>query len=376
MTCASCPELGEFDYVVAHGVYSWVPPDARDALFASIRSVLRPNGIAYVSFNAEPGGYFRRMLRDAGLWHARGVDQSDATARAEKARELYTFLKQHRMTTADTFGQLLLREVPPLADAPLYRLVHDDLADNFYCCWFATFAEHAARHGLGYVGEADLYGLRTEMLPSEVEPELWRFAEGDRVAFENYSDLLTVRHFRQTVLCHAEHAPAGVEPVPALTERLHWAALANADPLEVGLLADAFAELSALGSRTLAFDELRERLGADAHELAAALLDGFRRERLLPHAAPLRWPAEASERPLASALARWQAARGEPLTSLAYLTIQMEEPAARLLVTLLDGTRDRAAIRAELQARTGLELTEADLDNNLTELAKLFLLES
>ena len=54
----------------------------------------------------------------------------------------------------------------------------------------------------------------------------------------------------------------------------------------------------------------------------------------------------------------------------------MEEPAARLLVTLLDGTRDRAAIRAELQARTGLELTEADLDNNLAELAKLFLLES
>ena len=54
----------------------------------------------------------------------------------------------------------------------------------------------------------------------------------------------------------------------------------------------------------------------------------------------------------------------------------MEEPAARLLITLLDGTRDRAAIRAELQARTGLELTEHDLDNNLLELTKLFLLEA
>jgi hypothetical protein len=90
----------------------------------------------------------------------------------------------------------------------------------------------------------------------------------------------------------------------------------------------------------------------------------------------LTWPSEASERPVASALARWQAARGEPLTSLVYTTIRMEEPAARLLITLLDGTRDRAAIRSELQARTGLELTEADLGNNLTELAKLFLLES
>ena len=58
-------------------------------------------------------------------------------------------------------------------------------------------------------------------------------------------------------------------------------------------------------------------------------------------------------------------AGAETLTSLAYTTIRMEEPAARLLITLLDGTRDRAAIRAELHARTGLELTEHDLDNNL-----------
>ena len=73
---------------------------------------------------------------------------------------------------------------------------------------------------------------------------------------------------------------------------------------------------------------------------------------------------------------RWQAANGEALTSLVYTTIRLEDPAARLLITLLDGTRDRAAIRAELHARTGLELTEQDLANNLIELTKLFLLES
>src|SRR4051794_33293869 len=52
-------DLGMFDFVIAHGVYSWIPPDARDALLATIRTHLAPNGIGYVSFNAEPGGYFR-----------------------------------------------------------------------------------------------------------------------------------------------------------------------------------------------------------------------------------------------------------------------------------------------------------------------------
>ena len=105
------------------------------------------------------------------------------------------------------------------------------------------------------------------------------------------------------------------------------------------------------------------------------MIDGFRRERLIPHAGPLRAAAEPGERPVASPLARWQATKGPDLTSLAYTTVRMEEPAARLLITLLDGTRDRAAIRAELQERAGVELTESDLEANLVELARLFLLE-
>src|SRR5918997_767850 len=167
--------LGQFDYIVAHGVYSWIPEDARDALLATVRSSLAPAGVAYVSFNANPGGYFRRMLRDVGLWHSRALAEGDPAARAAKAQELYKFL-----------------------------------------------AEHAAAHELLYLGEADLYGLRGEMLPQEVGPELWRLAGEDRVAFENYTDLLTARHFRQSLICHAGQ-PVVAEPVPERTRRLHWA---------------------------------------------------------------------------------------------------------------------------------------------------------
>jgi SAM-dependent methyltransferase len=366
--------LGEFDYIVAHGVYSWIPEDARDALLATIRASLATHGVAYVSFNANPGGYFRRMLRDVGLWHSRTLDPSDPTARAAKAQELYKFLAEHRMTNADTYGALLEREVPPLSEAPIYRLVHDDLSDHWLPFWFAEFAEHAATHELAYLGEADLYGLRGEHLPAGVEPELWQLAGGDRIAFENYTDLLTARHFRQILFCHAGQSIA-IDAVPERTQQLHWAVRLQAEPLEVGLVADVFAQLDALRPRTLGFAELQERLGADPEALGEALLEGFRRERLIPHAGPLRVALEPGERPKASSLARWQAAQGPAITSLAYTTVRMEEPAARLLITLLDGTRDRDAIRAELRARTGLELSASDLDNNLVELGRLFLLE-
>ena len=80
------------------------------------------------------------------------------------------------------------------------------------------------------------------------------------------------------------------------------------------------------------------------------------------------------QRPYASPLARWQARSQEDVTSMAYTTVRMEEAAARLLLTLLDGTRDREAIRAEFREQTGVPISPEDLDANLDALAKLFLL--
>ncbi len=77
---------------------------------------------------------------------------------------------------------------------------------------------------------------------------------------------------------------------------MHWAGAPEGEPLEVGLVADVFAELDRYRPRTLGFDELRERLGADHDALDEALLDGFRRERLIPHAGPLQAASEVGER--------------------------------------------------------------------------------
>src|SRR5829696_386080 len=76
--------LGEFDYVIAHGVYAWVPEPVRDDLLAAVHAHLAADGVAYVSYNANPGGYMRRALRDAGLWFA--GDAAPGLERAERAR--------------------------------------------------------------------------------------------------------------------------------------------------------------------------------------------------------------------------------------------------------------------------------------------------
>jgi SAM-dependent methyltransferase len=365
-------QLGDFDYVIAHGIYAWVPGPVRDALMAAVKSHLAPGGIAYVSYNANPGGYFRRIMRDAGLWHARGVQ--DPVARVERAQELYGFLLENRASEGDAWGSVLANALPILVAGPVYRLVHDDLSEHWDPVWVADFAAHAERHGLGFLGDADIRQLLPERVPAEFEAPLRELAGGDRVAYEQHVDLLLCVFFRQTLLCHAGQE---IDPLldPERMRGLTFAARPGEDPPASGGLPAAVQEvLLARAPGTVGFDELAGAVGAEEGELAQALLSGFAAELLMPHAAPLRVAGADRERPAASPLARWQAARGADVTSLAYANVHMEEPAARLLLTLLDGERDRAAIRAEFEARTGVALTEDDLAANLETLARLFLL--
>jgi hypothetical protein len=79
-------EFGEFDYIIAHGVYSWTPADVRDKLLAVARAHLSAQGVAFVSYNTYPGGHVRKMLREMMLYHI--GDETDPMRRLERAREL------------------------------------------------------------------------------------------------------------------------------------------------------------------------------------------------------------------------------------------------------------------------------------------------
>ena len=67
---------GEFDYIVVHGVFSWVPTNVQDHILALCRANLSPSGVAYISYNAYPGGHLREMLREMLHFHIRGLENS------------------------------------------------------------------------------------------------------------------------------------------------------------------------------------------------------------------------------------------------------------------------------------------------------------
>ncbi|MBK8256859.1 MAG: class I SAM-dependent methyltransferase [Polyangiaceae bacterium] len=210
------PEVGApFDFIVSHGVFSWIPNKARIAMLEAIRDRLAPSGLGYVSYNAYPGWKLRGMVREIMLNAAR--DTEEPLARAEKARKAVTNLRELITENRHPYETLLATELEMAARCSLSYILHEYLsADNeaFYVRDFITLAND---HGLRYVGDALSRG--TERDPSPDLKKRLHAQELSDVETLQTIDLLSNRQFRASVLCGSKTPTKprpGVEIVASL----------------------------------------------------------------------------------------------------------------------------------------------------------------
>lgn len=363
---------GSFDYVVCHGVWSWVPPAVQQAILATCAHVLTPNGVAYVSYNTYPGWHLRSLMREMLLFHTRGVGAPRERIRA--SREFVAFL-EHTVGGGDTaFARFVGEEARLLAKASDTYVFHEHLETDNRPVPFREFVAGAAAHGLAFLGEA------VEDDPLAERPDVAAFLQQhapDPIERGQYLDYLQNRAFRRSLLCRAEapRAAAGDEAIAAL-----WLGSAmrperdepdlRGDTVEAFVgpggqrlsighpwLKLAFAALGRRWPESVPFAQLAAEIAAtrgvaptadERAELLAALRQCHRGSVLHLQTGAGCARRSGGSRPLASGLARWMAARGDRVTSLRHELVELR-PIDRLLLTLLDGTRDRGALAIALR---------------------------
>ncbi|HTX39769.1 MAG TPA: class I SAM-dependent methyltransferase [Bryobacteraceae bacterium] len=353
---------GEFDYILAHGVFSWVPEEVRERLLAVCGERLALAGIALVSYNALPGGYLRQMLREMLLHHTRHA--KDAAGRIGQAREFLKLLERSHLLSPP-WQALRDYEVKALLARDDGSLYHDELAGWNQRFYFHEFAEAARRHGLEYLGEAEPH----EMF--DPSGALGSFS-GGIIEREQYLDFLKARRFRQTLLCRAGTALRRDIQPPQMREFLFSAPgrrLANgqiegARAVRITPAGEAAVEVAlALGEvdpLPLPFDDLIPYAGgAEALEqvLYAFMTAGFADLHVF------EFPCQDSvtDRPRASRLVRYQAARSHFVSSACHVAVPLDE-AERRLAKLLDGTCTHPEIAAALDAPGARDWLEARLE--------------
>lgn len=369
--------LGQFDFIICHGVYSWVPDNVQDAILSAFRRLLAPEGVAYLSYNTYPGWKSKEVMRDAML--LAGGASGTPEQRVADARDMVGFLEE--VAPADGVLARVLAEFRSRDEAfGNFFLLHDELESFNSPCYFYEMVGRAAEKGLVYLGEA-----RPEtMVPANHGPKVAEFlaekCAGVQVLVEQYIDFAINRSFRESLFVHAERArQITYQPDPRRYQGMHFAAWTPPADGETRMdqsrqeyvEADGAtlftndpgikAALEALNDRwpwTLPRQELIDtviaRLIAAGFTPSATIADTvdnlmgvligqgharFRLDPVLPEPTPASLRVDESARRMAGLPGGGESSTFNPWHEPLILS-----PVDRHLVPLLDGTRDRDAL--------------------------------
>ncbi|BAP54952.1 hypothetical protein THII_0655 [Thioploca ingrica] len=377
-------DFGQFDYIIVHGVYSWVSPTVRAKILQVCHHQLHPQGVAYVSYNVYPGWHVDTMLRKMVLYHVQQLEKPQEKLAA--AKTLLHFLIESIKHKYDTYSLALKKELIRINQLEENYFFHEYLEKYNEAVFFHEFIEQAHQAGLQYL--ADTKTLFTAIAAFIPQTEILSL---NLIEKEQYFDFLHNNSFRETLLCH-QAVTLNRDLVPDKINNFYIAAplklttghllnnslnsLETTAKLEPNL-SEQFETLSGrmvlsvsspllkvicfyLGEiwpQSISFEDLLRRVYellikidknryqailAPPHiqEVKTMLLEFYLKDIVELSSYPPQFTLPISERPLASPIARLQSQRGNQVTNLRYEVFKLNL-ATRAILKHLDGTHDR-----------------------------------
>ena len=378
------PDLGQFDYIVSHGVFSWVPARVQDRMLEICQRHLAPNGVAYISYNTYPGWHIRGIVRDMMLY--RGSQFAEPQQRLEQAKALVEFVAEATRGADTPYQRLLQGELKHITQMEDYYLHHEHLEENNQPLYFHDFARRLAVNGLQYLGDADFASMVSTNFTPSVAKRLQELGAHDIVQMEQYMDFVRCRYFRKTLICKSgvrlnrtltpdvvrglllssDAAPAGDAEADAQTFRVPGG---QSITCRSPLTKKALAILHEAWPLPVRFEALAAQAGAK-DEPAVEFLAGEMLTCMAAGVAEWRlgeppFTTEVGHRPQASALARYQAERSYRITNLRGEMVTLDE-LHRQALRQLNGQRDAAQVAETLLAslKSGGLVLQRDSDKS------------
>lgn len=201
-------EIGTFDYIIAHGVYSWVDDGVKDALLRLIDEHLAEDGIAYISYNTYPGWHTMDEVRQLMMFSNRDKIQFNHKEKVLHGKTIGSIvgsqiLKYDNLKDRNSKFLGALRSVMQKDE---YYVGHDHLEPNNDPVYFYQFNDHLGAHNLAYLCDADLTLSMVRSFDADIADTLDKLAPNDHVAQEQYLDFMLDTTFRKSIICKAKHA--------------------------------------------------------------------------------------------------------------------------------------------------------------------------
>jgi len=390
-------ELGLFDYIIVHGIFSWVPHQVQEKIFSICKNNLAPRGVAYLSYNTYPGCHLRDMIRNIMQFHSSHF--SEPKQMVAQGYSILKFIAESSPQAHSPYSKVLNDEVNYMqqmhADSQFNYLYYDYLSELNIPLYFHEFIARAEKHGLKYLAESNIFEMHDMFFKEDIRNTLQRLGGSDIIVKEQFMDFIKGRRFRMTLLCHTD-IPLNRNLRPELMQKFYFNCpsqpvdengkklkeeisellvrkdlkfqRSNSSTIETNYLLPraALIHLYNIWPQSMPFKELlktaqeyRSQYNSispdeggvpvdDAFLLGEMLLSSLYANIVEISCHAPHYEKNPGNRPTASEYARIQARSQTRVTNLCHKTIELGNSYAQYLIHLLDGTRDRQTIHKEM----------------------------
>lgn len=382
---------GKFDYIICHGVYSWVDNKTRKKILSICKNNLTPNGVAYISYNTLPGWNMVNSIRELMLWHTQSIE--DPKQKVTQARMILKFIADGLSEDSSPYAQFLNQEIKGLTKQADNYIMHEHLSYYNEPIYFFQFMEEAKKHELAYLSDAMISTMFSGNLPPSFSSELGKVK--NIIAANQYMDFIRNNRFRSTLLCHEsqkidrklsaedmskcylqlkanlsgnEFTEEMIKSKEEIKFSLGGVAIKSQNPNYKAL----FYILYQNRFHLLHYDEIKEKLKQYV-EMDSKAMDKFLFEEVnlmrMVLAGIIHFSFYApdyhltlSDKPTACPLTRYQASMQNYVTNRLHSVTRLD-PFAKAMIPLLDGTHSHADVIKKLVEKINKgELTLLDKD--------------
>ena len=204
-------DIGSFDFIAIHGVYSWVAPSVREQILAIAKSRLAPGGLLLVSYNAMPGWAHLQPLRGI-LRQYTALRQGDSLQRVRDALAYVVFLREKHAKYFDDNPGAAAYVDGLIQQDPRY-LAHEYLNEHWTSFYFAEVAGAFGGAGLSFVGSLPVYTNFWDLCVRPEFQELFRTTT-NRLVTEAHKDFCANTAFRWDIYAREP------QPMKSIEDRL------------------------------------------------------------------------------------------------------------------------------------------------------------
>ena len=196
-------DFGKFDYIIVHGVFSWVPENVKDKIIKICNENLNEEGIAYISYNTYPGWKEPDKIREMMIYANKYFPEISLGDKNQRGKAFISIVAEQMKLYEDIVEKKgdFIKQIEELLEMQDYYVAHEYLESFNHPLYLNEFVDLIKKENLQYVSDVALRLSIISTYNQDTVNKLQQLSQGDHVIKEQCLDFILDTKFRRSLIC-------------------------------------------------------------------------------------------------------------------------------------------------------------------------------